>query len=477
MSDLDSTQISIDQSPEKNNLKSPFNTESYLKSNLNSLRWLIMTFACLTCIGDYYCYNLPGSLQSALMDKLSLSTSQFNVIYIVALIPNIFLPVLGGVLINRLGLRAAYKIFCALLVVGQAIMTLGAQRSNYYILLFGQVIYALGGDCVLVSMTAMISKWFMGRELSFALGMSLCIARLGNCFDSFLSPNIYVSTSQLYVPYLIGLGFCCVSLLSSLMVGRFDEKAEQIKISLNEQPLSPTVLLRDTKNFNLLYYLVIVTSGLLYVGFEGLTYNLNHFMIQRFGFDSVTAGSFIPIIYICPILVSATLGKFTDQYGRRTLLLFVACVIFFLAHIILAFLPDTDSEHTDYAMIWILFWIGIFFAVYTTVLLPCIALVAGEKHTATGYGLAFAVQNLLLVIMSLGLGSIHEGASTETLAYFWSEVVLAIVVLVCIFMTVWMSLEDKRCDGKLNKSTIQNIKDEELENGFAVEMTMTSFKV
>jgi len=477
MTNLDSIQTSISHANDSKEMKLPLNTQNYVKYSLNSLRWFIMTFACLTCIGNYYCCNLPGSLQSALMDKLNLSVSQFNVIYIVCLAPNIVLPLLGGALINHLGLGAAYKVFCALLVIGQGIMTYGALEANYYILLSGQVVYALGSDCVLVSMTAMISKWFMGKELSFALGMTWCIARLGNSLDSFISPNSYDLTGQLHVPYLIGLGFCFIGLISSMMISHFDEKADQIKLSLNEQPLSPTIKLRDTKSLNLLYYLVMITVSLLYVAFSSLATNLNDFMMERFGFDSVTAGSFIPIIYICPILISATIGNFTDKYGRRTFLLFVACAIFFLAHIILAFLPDTDSAHTDYAIIWVLVWIGIFFAVYTTVLLPCIALVVGEKLTPIGYGIAFSVQNFLLVIASLYIGFIHDKAATTSAAYFTTEILLSVIVLVCIFFVVWISLEDQRNNGKLNKSSEQRLKDMELENGFAIEMSITSYKI
>ena len=44
----------------------------------------------------------------------------------------------------------------------------------------GRLVFGIGAESLIVSVTTAIAKWFKGKELSFAFGVNLTIARLGS---------------------------------------------------------------------------------------------------------------------------------------------------------------------------------------------------------------------------------------------------------------------------------------------------------
>jgi len=58
----------------------------------------------------------------------------------------------------------------------------------------GRLIFGLGAESMIVAITTIIARWFKGKELSFAFGINLTIARLG----SFLALNSPLSQKSLH---------------------------------------------------------------------------------------------------------------------------------------------------------------------------------------------------------------------------------------------------------------------------------------
>ena len=417
----------------------------------SSYRWLTLAFTALTCLGDYYCYDLPQALQTILMDKLQIKVFEFNIIFTAASFPNIILPLLGGLIIDLLGLRLAYTIFAVIRVIGQGVITAGVVQLDFTLMIIGQLIYAIGGDCIIVCKSAMITKWFIGKELSFALGIGICVARLGSSLSSFIGPKLVDWSGEVSVPYYFGLVLCLVSFGAVIGVNFLDKKADMQEIS--SSPVDKKIdkiSFRDIKNLDRMYYLLIVNSGFMYVCFYGFANNLSNLMVERFGFTSATAGDIIPIIYIIPALTTAIFGKVADKFGKRPYLIFASCLLLFLIHLIIAFLPDADPGTTNYGIAWTLIGVGLFFANYTAVFWPCIALVTKKNMVGFAYGIAYSFENLLLSAVPILLGSIHDQTLSYKSGYFWTEIVLASLMLCGIFVTILVYLEDRRRGGKLN---------------------------
>ena len=449
--DMSPVDISIDTNiEEKQHLE-----EAKPSIRASNIRWLVLALACFSCFGDYFAVDLGQSLQTYVERNLGLEDFQYNLIFSIFSIPNIVIPCAGGVIISTLGLRLSYNLFSILIILGMGITTVGAARSDFVLMLFGRFIFALGGDTIIITKSALIAKWFIGKELSFALGVGLSVARLGSSFSSFLAPRMYIWTGELYMPYLVGTFLCIASWIAVLVLNVYDKRADiEEARSPNASKASQTVSFKDIKSFNLLYYLLLINSVILYSAFFGLLNNLNNLIVSRFGFTPEGAGIVIPIIYVCSIVFTPIIATFVDKRGKRVKCMLIASIVFCLTHLMVAFLPQGTEEEPVYGVIFALLGVGLFYSIYVAVLWPSIPIVVGQRLMSLAYGLIFSVNNLVLAFVPLLLGSIHDKTQHYKSGYFWTEILLALLVAVGIVNTVWIRIEDKKKGEKLDKALV-----------------------
>lgn len=120
--------------------------------------------------------------------------------------PNIVLPFLGGLLVDKLGAQQMLLALTMLVLAGQTVLAIGTSISSFRIMLVrvreretksgkcmdqdalltrlwcprillqvGRVIFGFGGESLGVARTTFIATWFKKRELgASALGSLLC---------------------------------------------------------------------------------------------------------------------------------------------------------------------------------------------------------------------------------------------------------------------------------------------------------------
>ena len=114
----------------------------------------------------------------------------FNLLYSVYSLPNVILPFLGGILITKFGNRVMYLMFGTVISLGELIFVLGVEQKSIIIMLIGRAIFGLGGECLGLSMTGLIVKWFSKNEIGLPLGLSISICRLGSLINGILTPKL-----------------------------------------------------------------------------------------------------------------------------------------------------------------------------------------------------------------------------------------------------------------------------------------------
>lgn len=71
-----------------------------------NLRWLMLSFGCFFLMGSYFCYDNPAPLKTALThEPYNLSESQWSSLYSIYSFPNMVLPLVGGIFIDKIGIR------------------------------------------------------------------------------------------------------------------------------------------------------------------------------------------------------------------------------------------------------------------------------------------------------------------------------------------------------------------------------------
>mmetsp|Transcript_11977 Transcript_11977/g.8367 ORF Transcript_11977/g.8367 Transcript_11977/m.8367 type:complete len:118 (-) Transcript_11977:848-1201(-) len=114
-----------------------------------------------------------------------------------------------------------------ILTLGQLVFALGGQGNNFEMMLAGRFIFGSGAECMSVAASAIISQWFRGKELSFALGVNLSIARLGSFLNGITQPR-YEQTFGLGSALFLGFEICVISLLAAFALVCIDAHADRV---------------------------------------------------------------------------------------------------------------------------------------------------------------------------------------------------------------------------------------------------------
>src|SRR5258708_32594796 len=90
-------------------------------------RWLVLIFVSLALFGSYYAYDALSPLADVLKQQLGFSDLDIGFLQAIYSFPNIFTVVIGGFLIDRIGLRKSLMIFAGLSFVGPAITVISGH--------------------------------------------------------------------------------------------------------------------------------------------------------------------------------------------------------------------------------------------------------------------------------------------------------------------------------------------------------------
>lgn len=421
---------------------------------MTNMRYVALALACCLLVGSYYSYDNPSALESQLTDpngKFDLTNVNYNLLYSVYSFPNIVLPLFGGLLIDRLGIRVGVVIFSFLLIIGQFFVMLGGIMTKYWLLILGRVIFGLGGESLSVTQSTLVAKWFADRDLAFALGLNIAISRLGSTVNTALTPQFYDATDGYFLPFFVGLILCCLSFIAGLglcwMDRESDRREGKLKGGANEPDESEQIKLSDLKNFNLTFWLLAVNCMLIYGAFFSFTGNANDLLHKMFGVSNSSAGLYLMIIYLFAACVTPFFGKVCDKYGKRASMMIAPLSLFVVALTILIFYPE-DIQPA--ATLFPLICTGIFYSTYAAIFWPCIALVVEKKTLGTAYGIVTSVQNLNLAISPLVFGAIHDG-TTNRGGYFWAVTFIIFQALIGLYCAVAINVVDFKNGNVLDK--------------------------
>jgi hypothetical protein len=91
----------------------------FIDPNALCHRIIALALMCTLGFGSYFCYDNPGALQDEIKSAMDITTYQFENLYAFYSWPNVFLPILGGYLLdNVFGIRLGAVIFAGFICIG-----------------------------------------------------------------------------------------------------------------------------------------------------------------------------------------------------------------------------------------------------------------------------------------------------------------------------------------------------------------------
>ena len=84
-----------------------------------------------------------------------------------------FIPLIGGALIDSMNPAYVLMGFSFIVCLGQTIFAIGVSTKWFSLMLIGRILFGIGGETISVAQASITTRWFSGKELSFALGLSI----------------------------------------------------------------------------------------------------------------------------------------------------------------------------------------------------------------------------------------------------------------------------------------------------------------
>jgi MFS family permease len=344
-------------------------------------RWLVLIFVSLAMFGSYYAYDALSPLADVLKQQLKFSDLDIGFLQFMYSFPNIFTVVIGGFIIDRLGLRKALMIFAVLSFIGPAIT---AASGHLSIMAAGRLIFGMGAESLNVAVTTALARWFRGKELSFAFGLNLTASRLGT-FTALNSPTwARWAYANWRTPFLIALAFSALCVVGAIIYWAMEEWAEKNydlgKVSTDK------VVFADLFKFGASYWLIVALCVVFYSAIFPFQTFAVKFFIEAHGTSREFGGFLSSMLTLFAMIATPIFGLWVDRVGKRALLMMLGSSLLIPVYLMMAY--TRVSLYVPMAMM------GVAFSLIPAVMWPSVAYLVDQPKLGTAYGLMTMLQNI-----------------------------------------------------------------------------------
>jgi MFS family permease len=366
-----------------------------------AFRWTVLVLISLAMFGNYYIYDAISPLADLLALQLGFSDSNIGLLQAIYSIPNVFMVLIGGFIIDRLGTKKSTLIFAVLCLLGAAIT---ASSGRLEIMAAGRLVFGLGAESLIVAVTTAIAKWFKGKELSFAFGINLTIARLGS-FAALNSPTWakhYYTNWQLPLFISVAAGVICVA--GAVLYWILEDNATK-KYQVGQSGVTDKVVMRDIFKFSTSYWFIVALCITFYSGIFPFQTFAVKFFIDAHGTTREFGGFLSSILTLFAMIATPLFGLLVDRIGKRSLFMMFGSILLIPVYLILAYAHI--SLYIPMAMM------GIAFSLIPAIMWPSVAYIVDESKLGTAYGLMTMIQNIGLAGFNLLVGWANDYAGAS----------------------------------------------------------------
>jgi MFS family permease len=366
-----------------------------------SYRWVVLLFLSLAMFGNYYVYDCIAPVADLLAKQLGFSDANIGLLQAIYSIPNVFMMVLGGYVVDRIGVRKALFIFGAICFAGSFITVLSGTLK---VMALGRLVFGLGAESLIVAVTTAVAKWFRGKELSFAFGMQLMLARFG----TWLAQNSPTWAASSYVswrgPLLISVVFGGICFLGTVFYWWMEAHAER-KFELGQQGSTDKVVFGDILHFGVSYWYIVALCVVFYSAIFPFETFAIKFFIEAHGTSRELGGFLVSILTAFTMFGTPAFGLFADKIGKRALLMMFGSTLLIPVYLMMGY--THVSLYVPMAMM------GVAFSLIPALMWPSVAYIVDQSKLGTAYGVMTMIQNIGLAGFNLlvGWANDHSHAS------------------------------------------------------------------
>ncbi|MEW6195943.1 MAG: MFS transporter [Bacteroidota bacterium] len=366
-------------------------------------RWAILVVISLAMFGNYYIYDSISPLADLLVKQLKFTDANIGLLQGIYSVPNIIMVLIGGIVIDKIGTRISTFIFTLLCLIGASIT---ASFSDITMMALGRLVFGLGAESMIVAITTVLGRWFKGKQLSFAFGLNLTLARLGS-FAALNSPTwakAFYNDYQYPLLFAVGAGVIAIAMI--ILYWGMDRYAEK-NYSLRPVPKQDEIKFKEVFSFSKSYWFVVLLCVTFYSGiFPFQTFAVKFFMDVH-GTTREMGGFLSSMLTLSAMILTPLFGLLADYVGKRSLLMMFGSLILIPVYLMMAY--TKINLYIPMAMM------GLAFSLIPAIMWPSVAIIVDEAKLGTAYGLMTMIQNIGLAGFNFLIGWANDFSGGYTM--------------------------------------------------------------
>lgn len=366
-------------------------------------RWSVLILVSLAMFGNYYIYDSIAPIADMLKASLGFSDVDIGSLYSIYSFAAVLILIVSGPIIDRIGVKASIMIFGTIASIA-ALVT--AISSDLYVMLAGRLLLGFGAEPLIVAITTALAKWFKGKELGFAFGINLTIARLGS-FAADWSPtwgsSFYDNWSDpLYVAFIIGLTCVAGGLIYWFMESYADKNYE-----LGEASETDKFVFSDLFKFEKSFWYIVILCVTFYSAiFPFRTFAIKFYM-EAHGATRELAGQLNSALIFASMIATPLFGLLADKIGKRASMMMFGSILILPVYLMLVY-----SGVSLYIPIILM---GTAFSLIPAIMWPSVAYLVKQNRLGTAYSIMSLIQQIGVFAFNYLLGWSNDvsGASAD----------------------------------------------------------------
>jgi len=380
-------------------------------------RWLIWLAVSLAMFGNYYLYDSISPLADLLKSQLQFSDANIGTLQAIYSLPNIFMVLIGGVIIDRIGSRRAALLFAVPVMLGGF---LTAVSGELWLMATGRLLFGLGAESMIVAINTVLARWFKGKQLALAFGTNLTIARLGS-FMALNSPSWAASAYDSWQSPLWLAALAGVISLTFVGIYFFLDYYAARRYPVGKDAAQDKVELKEIFHFGPAFWYIT----LLCVTFYSAMFPFQTFAVKFFqdahGVSREAGGFLSSILTFSSMLFTPLFGLLSDHVRRKSLMMMFGSMLIIPVYLLMGYGTDPEATlipihisflnvHTQLPLLLLCTMgvMGIAFSMVPAVMWPSVALLVESRKLGTAYGLMMLIQNIGLGGFNYLIGTVND---------------------------------------------------------------------